>query len=196
MLILLGWWDMIKVTRGEQEVMPHTPLCKIFQHSSCLKGILLIRKSNGRHSGWLCKGMLYVIQCVDCLTPLHVIFSEGTKTSIYILCHSPTLAWHSNWNYSSSKKITNLFYIVYIMGADVLATQGARASATMIWVRSRNCGCLVTWFCYQLIAKPGNKTAAVSWPDSYSCWTGLIRSPDVTGQMRLDMCFRWNVWHN
>ena len=35
------------------------------------------------------------------------------------------------------------------------------------WVRSRNCGCLVTWFCYQLIAKPGNKTATVSWPDPY-----------------------------
>ena len=31
--------------------------------------------------------------------------------------------------------------------------------------RSRNCGCLVTWFCYQ---KPGNKTAAVSWPDPYA----------------------------
>ena len=38
----------------------------------------------------------------------------------------------------------------------------------IIWVRSRNCGCLVTWFCYQLIAKPGNKTATVSWPDSYT----------------------------
>ena len=37
-----------------------------------------------------------------------------------------------------------------------------------IWVRTRNCGCLVTWFCYQLIAKPGNKTAAVSWPDRYT----------------------------
>ena len=36
-----------------------------------------------------------------------------------------------------------------------------------IWVWSRNCSCLVTWFCYQLIAKPGNKTAAVSWPDPY-----------------------------
>ena len=35
------------------------------------------------------------------------------------------------------------------------------------WVRSRNCGCLVTWFCYQLIAKPGNKTATVSWPDPH-----------------------------
>ena len=34
-----------------------------------------------------------------------------------------------------------------------------------IWVRSRRCGCLVTWFCYQMIAKPGNKTAALSWPD-------------------------------
>ena len=25
-----------------------------------------------------------------------------------------------------------------------------------------------TWFCYQLIAKPGNKTVAVSWPDPYA----------------------------
>ena len=40
-------------------------------------------------------------------------------------------------------------------------------NAKCIWVRSRNCGCLVTWFCYQLIAKPGNKTATVSWPDPY-----------------------------
>ena len=41
-----------------------------------------------------------------------------------------------------------------------------------IWLRSRNCGCLVTWFCYQLIAKPGNKTAAVSWPaPSYLSWS-------------------------
>ena len=31
-----------------------------------------------------------------------------------------------------------------------------------IWVKSRKCGCLVTWFCYHLIAKPGNKTAAIS----------------------------------
>ena len=37
-----------------------------------------------------------------------------------------------------------------------------------IWLRSRNCGCLVTWFCYQLIAKPDNKTAAVSWPAPYA----------------------------
>ena len=39
---------------------------------------------------------------------------------------------------------------------------------TYIWVRSRDCGCLVTWFCYQLIAKPGNKTATVSWLYPYT----------------------------
>ena len=33
---------------------------------------------------------------------------------------------------SSCKARTDLFYIVNIMGADVLVTQGARASATMI----------------------------------------------------------------
>ena len=36
------------------------------------------------------------------------------------------------------------------------------------WIRSRNCGCLVTWFCYQLIAKPSNKTATVPWPDPHN----------------------------
>ena len=34
-----------------------------------------------------------------------------------------------------------------------------------IWFRSQNCGCLITWFCYQLIAKPGNKTATNPSPD-------------------------------
>ena len=47
---------------------------------------------------------------------------------------------------------------------------GTGHNGNIIWVRSRNCDCLVTWFCYQLIAKPGNKTAAVPWPDPYSKW--------------------------
>ena len=41
-----------------------------------------------------------------------------------------------------------------------------------IWVRSRNVAVLLTWFCYQLIAKPGDKTAAVTWPDPYT-YTGI-----------------------
>ena len=44
-----------------------------------------------------------------------------------------------------------------------------RASMVLqcIWVGSRRCSCLVTWFCYQLIAKPGNKTATPPWPNPY-----------------------------
>ena len=41
------------------------------------------------------------------------------------------------------------------------------SSTVFICVRSRKCGCLVTWFCYQMIAQPGNKTATPSWPDTY-----------------------------
>ena len=37
----------------------------------------------------------------------------------------------------------------------------------VIWVRLWRCGCLVTWFCYQLTARPSNKKAAPSWPDPY-----------------------------
>ena len=49
----------------------------------------------------------------------------------------------------------------------------------MLRGRSRNCDCLVILLSidsYQLIAKPGNKTATISWPDPYRSqlcdWTG------------------------
>ena len=45
-----------------------------------------------------------------------------------------------------------------------------------IWVRSRNCSCLVTWFCYQLVAKPGNKAARVPWPHPYIIVPGSMDS--------------------
>ena len=54
-----------------------------------------------------------------------------------------------------------LFHRITTTAADELATQGAEASAAMTWIKSRKCGCLVTWFCYELIAKPGNKTATI-----------------------------------
>ena len=76
-----------------------------------------------------------------------------------------------------------------------------------IWVRSRNCGCLVTWFCYQLIAKPGNKTATVSWPDPYfvghTVFCKLLRPlhlftvPQNCYQITstFTQCFRISLWY-
>ena len=59
--------------------------------------------------------------------------------------------------------------------------------------RSRNCGCLITWFCYQLIAKPGNTTAAVSWPDPYTHWQGTfsVSAMSVRPEISLGL---WS-WH-
>ena len=58
-------------------------------------------------------------------------------------------------------------YIYNICWLIILLIEGwyCGVECNSMWVTSRNCGCLVTWFCYQLIAKPGNKTAAVLWPD-------------------------------
>ena len=59
----------------------------------------------------------------------------------------------------------DLFFIYYKKG--ICLYKQNTAFCLCIWVRSWNCGFLVTWFCYQLIAKPGNKTATVSWTDPY-----------------------------
>ena len=60
-------------------------------------------------------------------------FFRGSK-NIYLHIIPPH--WHDtgSWNPSVSKTRTYLPYTVNIMGADVLATQGARATATMIFI--------------------------------------------------------------
>ena len=64
-------------------------------------------------------------------------------------------------------------YIIYICNIHIFkmihySVSPFARNPNRIWVRSQNCGCLITWFCYQLIAKPGNKTATVPWPDPYA----------------------------
>ena len=69
----------------------------------------------------------------DLVLLLHMLnFAEGTKHIFTI--HAIPPDWHDtgSWHPFSSKKITYLFYIVSIMGAGVLATQGTRASAAII----------------------------------------------------------------
>ena len=75
------------------------------------------------------------------VNPLNATFSEEQKLIFTSYVISPH--WHDTGsrNPSSSKTRTYLFCIVNIMGADVLVTQGARASAAMIltllnWINS------------------------------------------------------------
>ena len=61
--------------------------------------------------------------------------------------------------------------------------------------RSRNCGCLITWFCYQLIAKPGNKTVPVPWLDPYNHVDSSVKhlAADPTTRLWTCMCGVNNV---
>ena len=69
--------------------------------------------------------------------------------------------WWFLWSHQiKAKQIVCIFW-----GGFFLFVLFLYIALIFIWVRSRRCGCLVTWFCYQMIAKPGNKTAAPSWPD-------------------------------
>ena len=78
-------------------------------------------------------GMLQSPHNTTILTHYMLNFSEGTKIQTFTFYVIPPL-WHDtgSWNPASSKSRTYVFYTVNIMGADVLAMQGARASATMM----------------------------------------------------------------
>ena len=87
-------------------------------------------------------------------------FLCSTIFPIFCLCqNSYGTAYGTNNN---DQSVTNQSYTITLEKCS-----NQHRNFQCIWVRSQNCGCLVTWFCYQLIAKPGNKTAAVSWPDPY-----------------------------
>ena len=70
--------------------------------------------------------------------------------------------WRILINRYIPKGINQSFNIKFLSSTD-----GPGLKVFYIWVKSPNCGCLVTWFYYQLIAKPGNKTATVPWLDPH-----------------------------
>ena len=60
------------------------------------------------------------------------------------------------------------------LGFSMLSHRYMNSHLEIRWVGSWRCGCLVTWFCYQLMAKPGNKNTTPSWPrpdDSKIVWS-------------------------
>ena len=57
-----------------------------------------------------------------------------------------------------------------------------------IWVRSPYSGCLVTWFCYQLIEKEGNRTAIDPWPHPYNMFSNTHKRYQVVHKWAHDMC--------
>ena len=97
----------------------------------------------------------------------------------YQICSSVSQYWFRQWH--GTIHITNHYHIKWkacwltykyidkLLSIKLLIEQMmSQFTDTSIWVRSRSCGRLVTWFCYQMIAKPSNKTATHSWSDPYA----------------------------
>ena len=88
------------------------------------------RRAAGGWRSWKRGGSITMSENI--LNPLHAKYFRGNK-NIYTFYVIPPY-WHDTgrWNLSLNKVRTYSFYIVNIMGADVLVTVGARASVTMI----------------------------------------------------------------
>ena len=85
-----------------------------------------------------CQGQQFLIQYCDVTTETHRIIYDVTQKGSTSIVTSYSMIFH------------------------------VQIGVKLIWARSQRCGCLVTWFCYQLIAKPTKKIAALLWPDPYS----------------------------
>ena len=102
----------------------------------------------------------------------------GLVTSYGKIDHYWFREWLASWQHQAIAR-TNVNLLTKMFYGNHLREMWQKVLMSLIrntWVRSWNCGCIVTWFCYHLIAKPGNKTAAVPWPD-LSVTTTLTKYP-------------------
>ena len=79
------------------------------------------------------------------VNPLHSSFPREHKYILTFNVIPPHWNYTGSWNPSAIKTRTYLFYIINIMGADVLATQWGRASTTIIYSL---CWTELIWFPY------------------------------------------------
>ena len=114
----------------------------------CVSELSTIGSDNGLSPG-RCQAIIWTNAGILLIGPLGTNFSE-----ILIKIHIFSLK-------KIHLKMSSAKWRLFGLGLNELKWTSFKCS----WVRSRNCGCLVTWFCYQLIVKPGNKTATVPWPD-------------------------------
>ena len=142
-----SWIKVYKVRKFENWALGPNSFCKI---GSCLKN-------------WGINGNFCVDNAV-CGEPLIILIqmvltgaicsASLSQVVIYYLLSRSTCqrGWLSRGGLMVSMALVQIYWCVLLL-----------IEAPSKWLPF--CGCLVTWFCYQLIAKPGNKTATVLWPD-------------------------------
>ena len=102
--------------------------------------------------------------------PKHQIHDESTLVQVIAWCYQATSYYLSQcWPSLLSPHGVTRPQWVKMRGFQIMGIT-IPGKLVFIWVRSLRCVGLVTWFCYQLKAKPGHKTAAPLRPNPY--WNG------------------------
>ena len=88
------------------------------------------------------------------------VSSYLSRKSLSCLCMSSDIAWCS------------LLQNIHNRPPSPIAHRWGWNMGCLLWVKNmgRVTELRLSWFCYQLIAKPGNKTATVPWPDPYDLY--------------------------
>ena len=97
---------------------------------------------------------------------IHIVTSLLRYRPIYWEICVMMLCWLVLMNVKYSSSVHGSAFVMFWQGQFL-----------SIQIRSWRCDCLFTWFCYQMIAKPGNKVAAPLWPGPYILYflgTGAI----------------------
>ena len=82
-------------------------------------------------------------------------------------------------------------YLLHASSNTVMSRTESSLIHCNIWVRSGNSDCAI-WFCYQLIAIPGNKTVTVFFTSSI-CWYRIIYPDNSDLGTHFEMIFRFHL---
>ena len=96
--------------------------------------------------------------------------SIANALELRLSCTNPSMWVFTKWKWFHLQMGGQIDWVKPIFSPSISSSRRYK------WVKSQNCSCLVTWFCYQLIAKPSNKTTAPPWPDP-NIW--LLTSSEV-----------------
>ena len=129
------------------------PLCR---HNKCIHHLVWCRYACSRFSFSSCDFLLVFWMRKQTPRVTRVVMSEVAKETPIAL---PIMS-------EKNEQVEVISSLVQVIWKSIYKKIRIEIHIAL-WVWSQRCGCLVSCFCYQLIAKLSNNTVAPSWPYPY-----------------------------
>ena len=99
----------------------------------------------------------YADPATNPVKPINRKAHKWTRISKWYYCQRTYVSHALQWLHNERDGVSNHRRPDYVYNRLFRRRSSGPNRRTCIWVRSWRCGCLVTWFCYRMIANPGNK---------------------------------------